>query len=165
MSSLPSLGRAYYNGYEFDSSTVTTGVEIRPMQDAAGRTVTHCVYAITLQSKLSGSATSAVVKDATARLTKQGGVFIYTGRGVGDLSINTGKVRDVMWGPVPRILSVKPLGGQAVTLTWQVEVAIPTCGDAKYAFAPMEFCFKVTYDIDRAGYTRSAPMPGSSASR
>lgn len=146
---------AQYGSHTFNETTDTTDLRITPVYDTAGRTVVYSVYSITLHETIADAApTDAAVLAAIQTLTRPADTFVYTGRGMGGLSINTGKVRDVIWGPKPRLVGLKPSGaGRAVELTWQVEVAIPTCADAVYAFAPMEFNFKLTFQRDKQGYT------------
>ena len=162
----PDSMHAEYNGHIFSTAAETTDLRITPVYDAAGRTVIHSVYAITILEYISpyigGIAitptanqilTAAAVKTAIAQLSKNAGVFKYQARGLGDLVINTGATKDVVWGPKPRVIGVKLHGGLTVQLTWSVEVAIPNCADASFRFALMEFCYKLSFDKDRQGYT------------
>jgi len=153
VSSLPNSGELSYNGYTWPVET-STEVSVVPKYDAAGRTVTHNEITLSADWLVSGRPTDAATLDLRRRITKPGAALRYAGRGWG-LAVNVGGVKDVLWGPKPRLLAAKPLGGgNASRLRWQVEVAIPECGDAAYQFAPMEYCYKVAYDVDRSGYTR-----------
>ncbi|WP_171475824.1 hypothetical protein [Frigoriglobus tundricola] len=157
---------AQYGSHVFSAAAETTDLRITPTYDAAGRTVPYSVYSITIREYISPSIggiavaptsaqilTAAAVKSAIATLSKNGDVFRYQSRGLGDLVINTGATTDVVWGPKPRVIGVKLHGGLTVELTWTVEVAIPNCADAVFKFALMEFNFKLSFDKDRQGYT------------
>jgi hypothetical protein len=160
--------KAEYNGYRFSPAAETTALNITPKDDPAGRTVAYCVYAITIKDYLNvpysaeldtapgalGATSSSLGAQAVARLTKHAGAFYYEGRGVGDLTINTGgRQKDVIWGPKVKGMTFKPHGAWTTEFTWSVEVAIPTCDDAKFAFALMEFNYRISFEKDRQGYT------------
>lgn len=145
----------YYNGVLFPSGTTeTTGVSIRPQQDSSGRTTVYNVYSLSFRTVLAGGPTDSSVLAARRALTTQGGAFQYDGRGIGGLTINVGNQRDVVWGPKPKELGFRPMGGPGIAceLTFSIEVAIPDCSQAKHRFAAMEFCFSPTYDV-QDGYT------------
>lgn len=178
MSSLPSSPVfIFYNGVTFPTETETLNIAVKPVYDSSGRAVKYVVYEVTLRAVLTGGVgvtggagpgplpADAVMADVRRRLTARGGEFHYEGVGFGQLSVNVPAAgptaggqptpaRDVIWGPTPRIINYKPMGQAACEITWVVEVAIPECGAAKYALSPMEFCFRLTFDIDRSGYTR-----------
>jgi hypothetical protein len=69
----------------------------------------------------------------------------------------------VAWGPIPGEIIVIPKGsgytanrtgdGAAVKLSWSVTFRLPDCAQARHRFAPLEFSYDVSYDIDYAGYT------------
>lgn len=71
------------------------------------------------------------------QLSVQSAHLIYSGKGFGTLSINPpsgGGVRDVAYGPIPKILFFQPLGGGASAfIKWQVtfhlaELLVPAAG-------------------------------------
>jgi hypothetical protein len=152
---LPTAMAAIYGTFTFNETTETQAINITPVYDASGRAVVYSVYAITLRTLIAATTTTdAAVQSAVAQLTAPARDFRYLGRGCGDLVINLGRVRDVVWGPKPEVVGLEPCGaGKAVWLTWTVKVAIPTCSDATYAFNVMEFCYKLSYERDKSGYT------------
>jgi hypothetical protein len=157
-----------YNGYTFSPAAETTELRVTPMPDAAQRTVVYSIYSISIKDYLAApysaeletapsalaSTAASLGSQAVARLQKWAAPFRYEGRGVGDLSINTGgRQKDVVWGPRVKGMTFKPHGAYTTEFTWSVEVAVPTCSDAKFAFALMEFNFKLAFEKDRQGYT------------
>lgn len=148
---------AQYNGFEFNRSTETLLFEGRPELDSSGRTIKFIVYTIRLrtilQSHLPGVTTDALMNDARNRLLVQGRPLVYTGVGAGNMTVNVGSARDVVWGPKPKIVSYKSIGTGACELVWEVEVAVPQCAGAAYSNAIMEFNYSLTFSIDAAGYT------------
>ena len=153
MAELPTSAVIRYGAYTFPSNVETTSISVVPQYDQAGRTVIYNRIKLSLRAVVSGTAIDAAVRAVTQILTKPAYPFVYTGSGYG-LVVNVGSVRDVVWGPKPTEAGVKPLGGgNAAELTWSVEVCIPDGPSARYAFAPMEFFYTVTYDVDASGYT------------
>jgi hypothetical protein len=153
MAELPDDGLVRYGGFTFPANTETTGITVIPQYDQAGRTVVYNRIKINLRCVLAGTAIDVAVRNVVRILSKPAFPFFYAGRGYG-LGVNVGGVRDVVWGPKPSEATVKPLGGgNAVELTWSVEVAIPDCADARYQFGALEYNFSLNYDIDASGYT------------
>lgn len=153
-----------YNGVNFlHPGTETVGCNIRPLPDASGRAVKVTQYELTIRTyfgddtQLLAMSTDLTMESVRKRLTAYGGYLRYQNVGLGlDLAINVpsgGGIRDALWGPKPTVLSWKPMGQAACEVTWSVTFAIPECDNAVYRFAPMEFCFKVTHQRDRSGYT------------
>lgn len=146
-------GRVEYNGFIFDAATRTDSVRITPVRDSADRTVIYSVFAFTIHTHIAGQS-EAEVQEIRRRLTHDGKPFFYTDKGLGNLVVNVQGKNDVRWGPKVKELSWKPLGGgNAAALTWQIEVAIPDCDQAQFAFRAMEFVYTATFDVDQAGYT------------
>lgn len=152
---LPALGELSYNGFDFTAYTETVGVRVKPVYGGDGRVVVHNEYAFTFRTVIADATDTSDRVDAARRaLTKPGGEFTFTDRGFGDLEVNVGNVRDVAWGPKPRELAFRHLGAdRACELTWTLEVAVPDCDRARYEFAPAEFVWTLTWDVDRSGYT------------
>jgi hypothetical protein len=156
--SLPALGTASYNGFTFPAETETLDISARPIPDAAKRTIVYVEYTLRLRAYILASPGNSIDLSLEAirrQLLAQGGALVYSGRGFGDLQINTGTTRDVLWGPVPAILSWKPKGGnKAAEIVWEVTFRIPECsGAVTSGLFPMEYSFRVNYTIDRSGYT------------
>ena len=154
---LPALGKCNYNGVEFPSNVETTEFRGTPTYSSDGRTITHTVFSLTLRATFTDEeeiGTDSQMINIIPRLTQPASKLVYDGRGFGNIVVNAGGTFDVAWGPKPRVLSLKPIGaGLAVEMTWQVEWSVPTCNDAVYKNFPMEFTYKITYDIDKSGYT------------
>lgn len=150
-------GTFSYNGHTFDHRTQTLGVDIRPIPDAAGRTVARNAYTLKVKSWIYPSdddpdTQSDDMEAIRRRLTSYGGALRYQDKGFGDLTINVaGGQRDVVWGPKPTLLSWKPLGGNlAAEIVWQVEFHTMDCTNAVYRFWPMEFNYRVSLSYDRS---------------
>lgn len=150
-------GVCSYNGFDFGPEVRTTGFEMLPVEDGSRRTVVYNQYTISVTAPISASSRTALqflLEDARKRLSKSGGVLIYTGREPGNFSINTNTIRDVNYGPKPGRLGIDLEGnGIAAMLRWSVTVCIPDCVFAKYQLAISEFNYEVTYDVNPSGYT------------
>ena len=90
-------------------------------------------------------------------LETEGQGLIFTGNGCGDLIVNStvdgGRTRDVAWGPFPKVLSWKPIGGKrAARVVWACETNIPACPNVNYN-GIMELVWRMAFNIDRSGYT------------
>lgn len=156
MSLLATVGTFSYNGFTFNSSTRTI-VRGKPLYDQADRTVVAVVYtitAVTIIQAVSISQPDTAMLDAHQRLTKAGQELRFTSQGFAALSINVTSVKDVMWGPKPRVIDCRPIGSsQAWELVWTCEVAIPMCTTAKYELAVMAFNYEVDFSVDADGYS------------
>lgn len=154
-----------YNGIAFPMYTAVMGIAGRPVYDSAGRTVTHVVWTLTVQTTLTVDSTLSDVDIGDefvvlrAAMTRPGGRLYYRNNGFGDFEINTDNA-DVTWGPRPKMLSWKPAGKQyAIDVTWQVEVAIAECDNGNTGIPlgsprpPLEYCWNVSYSVDKSGYT------------
>lgn len=154
---LPLQNLTSYGGWQFSSLVKTVGLEIEPVYDEARRTVVYNRYRIRLKDWIGNTLvglTSYAARRARDVLTKPGGIFVYTNRGVGDVAINTGTVRDVDYGPKVQLLSFKVVPGKnAVQFEWAVEVCVPECPAARYAFALMAFNYRADYTIGQYGET------------
>ena len=157
MAELPNGTTLQYNTVLFPVTTETTSVSVRPIQDAADRGLKYNQYSLTVKS-LFGGGTSALsnnlmLPDVRRLLTQPGQTLVYTNKGFGDLNINTGAtLRDVKWGPIPKMLSWKPLGNNACELTWAVDFAISDCPQADYD-GLLTWVYNLQYSNDLHGYT------------
>lgn len=150
-----------YGDFVFDpATTLTEDFTVRPVMDApANRVVTHSVFSLTLSTWILGSTTDDTVRAAVATLTKSADKLIVRGKGWGDgfldVNLTAGGARDVLWGPVPKVVGLRPAGAKrrAVVLRWTVEWAMPTCTDAKFK-GVLSVQRKVAFDIDKYGLTR-----------
>lgn len=157
---MSNLGVLEYNGHRFsDHSHVTVAGEM--VYDDADRTVVHHRYRVTVDSIVVPEVNDGDVGDAMLRirqkLTKAGGVFTLENKGFGpSLKVNQGRVRDVNFGPKPRILDWSPVGDtNAAEVRWECEVCIPTCegyGGARFT-GLATINYSVDYSINERGYT------------
>lgn len=155
---LPASGTLAYNGHVF-SSYRRTRIRGKPLYDRAERAVVAVVYTISVTDFVSNESAGQGVNSDFAlirrRLEQPGQGLLLSDTGFGDLTINSGDKRDVMWGPKPRMLSWEPIGGrQTCMLEWECEVAVPECAAARYAFAVMAFNYSTDYSLDADGLQR-----------
>lgn len=153
----PVLHRLMYNGVEMaNGSLKTERFFIKPVEDASGRTFTHHEIELEVSFHLHPlTQGEKTVNDAMSSLTQPAAGFVLTGHGFGNFNMNFGAVRDVRWGPKPMYCEVENAGaGNHVVIHWGCRFATLTCGDAVFSGAfPLEFCWKVSFDIDRSGLT------------
>jgi hypothetical protein len=165
MPGYPATGTLSYNGFTFeDARKVKVASEF--VMDEAARTVTHVKYTITVDAIIAaitvipGGGTGQVPTDTTLEgirvlLSKPGRTLTFINEGFGTkLIVNAdGAIRDVKWGPKPKILSWESVGDAfACHVIWQVETCIPECTNAKYS-GVSAINFEVLYDIDENGDT------------
>lgn len=125
------LGQLNYNGCTFSPLFVTevSGVAV---EDEARRTVKYMEYNITADGYVTLPDGAVDINPNMTQLrnllTAQGGSLVYKGRGM-DLVVNGAPgaaVKDVAWGPTPRLLEFQPLGaGRSAKVKWQVVVRLP----------------------------------------
>jgi hypothetical protein len=157
---LPAVGLAWYNGFTFSSYAETTSLRVRPIKSADGRTITESVISIEIQDYVASTISADTISTGMViALTQPAAGFIYNGRGVGGIAINVGPPNawDTRWGQFPTMLEMKPLGmGNAQKFRWGIDFCVPTCAGATYLGnqQPAEFCYKLSFDIDRGGYTK-----------
>lgn len=161
-SDLPGLGEFTYNGVAFPANREMESVECRPVYDAAQRTVTHTVYSLTVSFYVYASLptadnnTDSQLNTLRNALLVPGGQLVFEDQGFGDFSINTSRVKDLMWGPKPEILLWEQKGsGKACKVRWKVTVAIKEgCANPLQEKAIMEFVLRIQTTTDREGYSR-----------
>ncbi len=154
MSVLPDVGRIIYNGWRFPVESRTVAASVTPVLDSARRTVVYSKVTIAIETLVRALDLDPVLKGAIIALTHPGQSFNYEGRGAIPLTINIGGASDVLWGPVPEVVEMKPLGGgDACLLTWRVSTHLPLCAGARYT-GPMEFNFGLTFTIAPNGNTQ-----------
>lgn len=161
--------RLEYNGFRFDpAATETLSMSLKPVQDAAQRTVKYVEVTLQVRTVLYVGAadpqftTDAAMDDLVQRLMSQGAYLVYQGKGFGRLNINTGLLGgvrrtaqwDAKWGPTPTGAVCKPLGdNRAWEVVWGVKVCVPECDQARYQNTVMAFNYEVEYANDYGGYT------------
>lgn len=100
--------------------------------DDAGRTVIYIAYTLRVATYTflkSGGSSSTGDRDTSAEklqrlLSEENKPLTIGGMGFGKLSIN----KDVIWGPKPRIISFRPVGGALChEIIWQVDFHLKPC--------------------------------------
>lgn len=157
-SNLVGIGTASYNGWTFSPKMQTESIDGKPVQDQAKRTIVYWEWNISILDRItapSGQTIDALITDARNKLLVQGGNFTYTNKGFGDLTINVGAKKDVMWGPVPTGFRYKLAGGNiSADFIWSVRVCIPeSCVSPAYQFKLMEANYRASYRTDISGYS------------
>lgn len=147
-----------YNGYQFPApeTVETVAYKVTPRWDASGRTITSCLFEMTLQWHIASvDGTDDEVQDMVYRLTRPAGILKYLGRGFGvGEEVNEGEVKDVNWGPKPGPVELYPIGnGLTLRARWSVSFEIPTCPDAIFRQAIREFGYALDFTTDRSGLT------------
>lgn len=165
MPRLPIIGNVQYNGIVFPP-TVKSSVRIIPELDTAQRMVKYRTYYINVTTEFTAddfvSGTQNAIQIGTAvqqgqpldpimpglrkLLLQVGKVLTFTGQGLGlDLTIDESK--DVRFGPKPRLIHFRPLGGaQCVAVEWEVETTIIECDSGPPNNMGM-FCFSMGFFI------------------
>lgn len=157
---LPTIGEIYYNGVTINVFSIFD-LSGTSMYDRAQRTVSHVRWNVRISGYIQAANSVALDTLSTTyrqKLQRSGGELRFSGKGFGLLSVNSPantRAKDVAFGPKPRVLSWKPLGGgNAAKIEWQVEVAYVECEDAIFEKGLMEANYRINYDIDRSGLTR-----------
>jgi hypothetical protein len=161
------MSRVTYNDYVFPDRSNFHIVESF-VYDPSDRTVIATRFSLRLQTIIVNEAAtgpldsfSFAAKDyvhyARQRISKAGARLIIEHDGFGPtLDINGGGVKDVAWGPKPRVIDWNPVGHtNSVEVTWEVEWQIPICdGSSPPNFTGLSsFSYGVSFDIDERGYT------------
>ncbi len=156
----PAEGILSYNGYQFSPrSHITVRSEI--VYDDADRTTMynrHVISVSEIVTPSSGQATTGDrMSDIRSRLSSAGKALIFRGKGFGiDLAVNVDPsgVRDVAFGPKPRISTWEPIGhNQAAMMTWECEVNLPCCEESLLAQGLASLNFDMAFAIDERGFT------------
>lgn len=154
----PAALYARYGTHEFNSTTQTVGLSIRPEKTGDGRATSYNRWQVTLEEELDApnGTTDTKVQTTIAQLSHQGEEFVFNGRGLGNPSINTGSTVDLKFGPETSIDKIEILGaGKAVRITWTVSFCIPACPDA-WGQLPtpfLEIVYNTSFQVDDAGFT------------
>ncbi len=149
--------------YVFPSSTEVVAYAIIPVPDPSNRTTSYDMvrigvrWIVTMDDAEDDADTiDDVIDEIRQALRTVAGVLVFENTGLGSLSINgDSPTRDVVWGPKPGPLIVKPLGGgQAAELTWSLTVGTVLCSDGITDDSqPMELVYKSRREVDESGYT------------
>jgi hypothetical protein len=152
---LPSTGTISYNNVAFGSH-VRSKITVEPILDDSGRVVKWNRVVITIEGWLSGDDMDDSFDNIKRRLTRPAQELKFEEKGFGDLHVNgTSRVRDAKWGPIPKMISWTPLGGDRSCLfTWQVETLIPYCEGSLTRYEGLIVInYEINWNIDDEGYT------------
>lgn len=155
---LAALGTLSYNGYSFDG-TAHLSVSVEYVHDDAGRTIVYHKHVIHVDCVIQNDAgTDDDMTNLRRRLGEQGRELVFINRGFGDdLVVNSpnGVLRDVKWGPVPRVLKWEPIAHiRAHDVSWEVETCVPVCDNqTSRAWGILALNYGQSFDIDQRGYT------------
>jgi hypothetical protein len=158
---LPPVGVTAYNGVTFGARMETKNIDIKPVYDAAGRTVVYNLYSLTIDTDVyvHGQTADTSLEALRRQLLQPAVRLDYTTKGLGNnIVINNqagGDFRECIWGPKPQLLSRRPVGtNQYVRIVWRIDWAVADCPNPlQKQSSIMEFCYKVSFDIDKGGYT------------
>lgn len=159
-----------YGNVRWGSLVDTVSMSVRPILDIAGRSVKHLQYDFTLKfivgesSQDVGLSCDLEMAGIRAELSRVGLEFHYLNTGYGGLqSVPAGQAntfglptnsRDILWGPKPQVLSWKPNGRQTAEVVWACQINLAPCPeDAAYEDGLLQWCYKISYQIDESGYT------------
>ena len=159
---LTTLGTLEYGNfpdvYAFDASTKVT-VSCEMVQDEAQRTVVYQRQTITARATVAVAAgTDTDLESIKAILGEQGSGLRFVNRGFGnDCIVNLpGGVKDLKFGPVPKILSWEPIGNNlACEIEWQVVVHVPHCVGTTRDRGILAFNYEADFSIDNGHTTRT----------
>lgn len=153
--------RLQYNGYAFNDLT-NIFINADMVYDDSERTVKYHRYKLravtTIYSEAGDTYCGEHFRRLRQRLSKAGQSLSLNHAAFGPpLLINVSEVvRDVEFGPKPRVLSWNPVGDtNAVEVVWECEFCLPTCdGDGNVRYSGIAgFNYGITYSIDTFGYT------------
>lgn len=158
-----SVGELTYNYWTFDAMH-RSKVSNVPVYDDAGRVlkwqeVTIEVEGdIDLRSAVDGGAYSNFSDAALGllrALDEPGHTLHYVNKGFGDFYVNSpqSNVRDLNWGPKPKVLDFVPIGSnQVVHVVWKVVCHVNHCPGAFHKDHVFNLTFEVGYKLDKHGY-------------
>src|SRR3990167_2729561 len=158
MPGLPAVGELTYNGYTFDGAT-HIDVASEPVRDEADRTVVYKRITITVDAivtaSTAGAATDSTLEDIHVRLSHDGQKLVFKNKGFDrNLTVNAGKVRDVMFGPKVGVLQWKAVGrSEAANVKWQVITCVAACGAQGKHTGLMTINYEADYTIGPRGET------------
>lgn len=144
--------------YTFDATAKIT-VQSEMVQDEAQRTVIYQRQTITVRATIADNdSTDQQLESIKAILGEQGSGLTFINRGFGDdVLVNVpGGVRDLKWGPVPKILMWEPIGNcRACEIEWQVVIHVPHCVGTTKDTGILAFNWEADFDITRGNTTRT----------
>ena len=161
MSLLGSVGTLVYNGIDLNpAETLTTGFNLKPVMDAAKRTVVYVETLLSIHSVIyatNADNVAAAVDAYKIALMTPAAPLIYTAKGGGTLQANVPgePQRDVCYGPLPQYFRLSNIHQNAIHFDWAVLVCLPgTCSQPFYSGLPMEVNFALNFTIDQSGWSK-----------
>lgn len=162
MSTLPDIGSCEYNGVDLNSPEFETlGISCKPIPDSSGRTTAYVRTSVRIRTIIFTTpplSTDGTIDTIRSRLTAQGGAFIYSSKGAGDIRANVPgeDAKDVCYGPRCEIIQLTPKGSAfAWELVAEFVICLPECDTAIFRQpGVLEMCFTLSFSIDQAGYSR-----------
>jgi hypothetical protein len=125
----PDQGELSYNDITF-STLYTSALSSDILPDNAKRITKAVEWTLKVHGLVTlpenAETTDAVFLKLRQQLSVHGAALIYFGKGFGNLIVNGDAIqRDIAWGPIPKVISFKPLGGAgAAEIEWQVTTTI-----------------------------------------
>jgi hypothetical protein len=161
----PDLGTLSYNGIKF-STLYTSKLTSAIIQDNAKRTTKGVEWTLVVNGLVTlpdGAATTdTAFSKLRGRLSVQGGILNYSGKGFGDLIVNQGFKQDIAWGPIPKVIAFQPLGGsRSAFITWTVTTLIPEFrvikgGPGAITNPVVQYNYEASISYDDEGYSMLA---------
>lgn len=146
-----------YNEFEFDPESTQVRVDESYEMDSAGRVVVVVRSTMTVDTIVRADDdedTTGVQLNAMKTILGQNGKRLrFRGWGYADTDVNNGRVKDIDYGPKPKVLSWSPRGFRSAAVRWQVEWALPPCDDSRYELAILEFSYSCSLNKDARGLT------------
>jgi hypothetical protein len=155
---LATIGTLSYNGYTFDGSS-SVNVRIEFVMDEAERTILYHRHLIHVKTYVQADAsTDSSLETIRSALGHQGQALTFVNKGFGDdLLVNVPGgygLRDVKWGPKPKILTWNPVGSaNACEVEWECEVCVPKCSSTTNgrSMGVMAVNYGVSITVDSRG--------------
>jgi len=148
-----------YNNYTFNENA-RVRITGRPVPDRANRVTAFVTYQIEVSTIIysnstDGYNTDTTVDDILVRLSKRSARLEIYAWGLGTWDINpAGPIKDINYGPIPKLLEVTPLGGSnAMMVRWFCETSIPECDGAYYERRPVSFNYEFEVRQDPRGFS------------
>lgn len=146
-----------YSGVSFDT-VFRSKVTLRPVLDAAKRTVKWCEHRLEIEGYVAeeepGAGTDASLTSKRQFLSRNGGNLRYSSKGYGDLDVNgPGGQPDLNFGPVVEVLSWRPAGhSKAAFITWACTTHLNENANPKTA-GIAAFSYETDFTIGEDGLT------------
>lgn len=149
-------GIVSYNGYTFDGAFRAT-LNGRDVYDQAGRVVMYTEYTLDVHAVIADAAGSDVeMATIHAQLTHSGQELRIEAKGFGNpVRAGGGFKRDVMFGPMPQVISWEPIGTSlACRVHWQCVFHLKECGQSvSNVRGALAVNYTIDVDIDEFGNT------------